>query len=240
MSWNKIRASIKRRNGEVLLRDRRGAPQRSKTRSSQIEEASSRKSKSQAPFSKGRFPFSKSHSFSQKLGLLRITRRSNCPDVSSLVTCSLELCENHEPNPDLNPGFQKINLSRRVVTRNLHRQLCGNYGPLCQKARNWYCSSIRRLPTNSRGIVPVVKRSSISFDLCLPQQRHTLSISLHLRECIPKETFRVTQCPSSLGAPQKTNHPEQKYFISRRLKAKVSHITLSPHLHLKNMEKVRS
>ena len=137
-------------------------------RSSEVEDASSRKSKEPDTFPKSRNLLSK---VGRDSG---ITRRSNCPDVSSLVTFSLELCENHEPNPDLNPGFQKIGLSGRVVTHHmrlgalrkpraepgfepriskdqlfqfcrhssLHRQLCGNYGALCQKARNGNCSSI--------------------------------------------------------------------------------------------------
>ncbi|KAM1219753.1 hypothetical protein ACFX2G_047786 [Malus domestica] len=53
--------------------------------------------------------------------------------------------------------------------------LCGNYGQLCQKARNLYYSSIYRLPTLSERTIPVVKTSPISFYLRIPQQKHTLS-----------------------------------------------------------------
>ncbi|KAM2021918.1 hypothetical protein ACFX16_043882 [Malus domestica] len=53
--------------------------------------------------------------------------------------------------------------------------LCGNYGQLCQKARNLYSSPIHRLPTLSERTVPVVKASPISFYLRLPQQKHTHS-----------------------------------------------------------------
>ena len=96
----------------------RGAPQRSKTRPranrrgalSQIEEPD-------FFYSKEPFPFSKVGRLSQKQEQSGITRRAICLDVSSLVTCSLELCGNHEPNPELNPGFQKISFSSVVVTR---------------------------------------------------------------------------------------------------------------------------
>ena len=156
----------------------------------------------------------------------------------------MERCENHEPHPVLNPGFQKIiipicrhssyaqSASRKLRTR-------------CQKARSGHCSSIHRLPTNSEGTVPVVKENFYKVDLRLPHQRHTFTPSQPFnlsssRQCLPKETFQVTQCSSSLGTPQKTNHPKQKYFILKRLKAKVSHIMLSLLLHLRNVEKVRS
>ncbi|KAM1667779.1 hypothetical protein ACFX15_000281 [Malus domestica] len=66
----------------------------------------------------------------------------------------------------------------------------------------------------SERIVPVVKKSPISIYLRLPQQRHTLSALLHLRECIPKEPSRVTLYSSFPGIPLQTTHPEQKYFIS--------------------------
>ncbi|KAM1172988.1 hypothetical protein ACFX2G_023509 [Malus domestica] len=63
-------------------------------------------------------------------------------------------------------------------------------------------------------IVPVVKKSPISIYLRLPQQRHTLSVPLHLRKCIPKESSRVTLCSSFLGILLRTTHSKQKYFIS--------------------------
>ncbi|KAM2128279.1 hypothetical protein ACFX1R_008090 [Malus domestica] len=66
----------------------------------------------------------------------------------------------------------------------------------------------------SEGIVPVVKKSPISIYLRLPQQRHTLSALLHLRECISNTPSQVTLYFSSPGIPLQTTHPEQKYFIS--------------------------
>ena len=86
-------------------------------RRSEVEDASSRKSKRRPLanrrariifYSKEPFLFSKAELLSQKLEQSGITRRATCLDVSSLVTFGLERCENHEPNPDLNPGFQKI------------------------------------------------------------------------------------------------------------------------------------
>ncbi|KAM1794349.1 hypothetical protein ACFX11_034832 [Malus domestica] len=41
----------------------------------------------------------------------------------------------------------------------------------------------------SEGIVPVVKKSPISIYLRLPQQRHTLSALLHLREMAFQQTL---------------------------------------------------
>ena len=143
---------------------------------------------SDASFSKAGFLSQKSRFLSQKLGLTQQSRGSAFPILSCLITCSVERCENHEPHPVLNPGFQKIiipicrhssyaqSASRKLRTR-------------CQKARNGHCSSIHRLPTNSEGTVPVVKENFYKFDLSLSQQRHTftpsqplnLSTSLHLR-----------------------------------------------------------
>ena len=120
----------------------RGAPQRSKTR----PRANRRGTLSQIEgpdflYSKEPFPFSKAEILSQKLGLLRITRRATCLDVTSLITFGLELCENHEPNPDLNPGFQKIIIP--VCRHSSHAQSASRKSrTLCQKARNGNCSSI--------------------------------------------------------------------------------------------------
>ncbi|KAM1024736.1 hypothetical protein ACFX2I_037878 [Malus domestica] len=62
----------------------------------------------------------------------------------------------------------------------------------------------------SEGIVSVVKKSPISIYLRLPQQRHTLSALLHLRECISNTPSQVTLYFSSPGIPLQTTHPEQK------------------------------
>ncbi|KAM0982077.1 hypothetical protein ACFX2A_015347 [Malus domestica] len=62
----------------------------------------------------------------------------------------------------------------------------------------------------SERIVSVVKKSPISIYLRLPQQRHTLSALLHLRECISNTPSRVTQCSLFLGVPLQTTHPKQK------------------------------
>ena len=125
-------------------------------RSSEIEDAFARRSK-RRPLANRRariFFIQKSRCLSQKLEQSGITRRSDCPDVSSLSTCRLERCENHEPNPDLNPGFQKIIIP--VCRHSSHAQSASRkLRTLCQKARNGHCSSIHRLPTNSARIVPV-------------------------------------------------------------------------------------
>ena len=172
MLWNKINASIKRRN-------QRGAPQRSVL--SQIEESGLLSQKSDSFLKRG-VSFLKGWACSETTSRTPDFKRSICPDVLSLVTCNW--------------------------------QLCGNYGQLCQKARNLYYSSIHRLPTMSEGIVPVVKKSPISIYLRLPQQRHTLSALLHLRECISNTPSQVTLYFSFPGIPLQTTHPEQKYFIS--------------------------
>ena len=132
-------------------------------RRSEVEDASSRKSKRRLLanrrggfffIQKEPLPFSKVGRLSQKLDQSGITRRAVCPDVSSLVTFGLSSLENHEPNPDLNPGFQKVIIP--VCRHSSHAQSASRkLRTVCQKARNWHCSSIHRLPTNSARIVPV-------------------------------------------------------------------------------------
>ena len=81
----------------------RGAPQRSKTRS--LEDRRDALSQIEEPeffYSKESLPFSKAGAVRNHEAVGLFGRVITC------VTCSLELCENHEPNPDLNPGFQKI------------------------------------------------------------------------------------------------------------------------------------
>ena len=123
-------------------------------RRSEVEDASSRKSKRRplanrrAEFfiiQKSRFfsrrpnTFLKSRNSLSKVGRdSGITRRATCLDVSSLVTFGLERCENHEPNPDLNPGFQKIIIPVCRLSQSASRKS----RTLCQKARNGNCSSI--------------------------------------------------------------------------------------------------
>ncbi|TQD90483.1 hypothetical protein C1H46_023921 [Malus baccata] len=79
-----------------------------------------------------------------------------------------------------------------VSTCHTPTQLCGNYGQLCQKARNLYYSSIHRLPTISERTVPVVKKNPISLYLRLPQQRHTLSALLSQHFFIFEMAFQQT------------------------------------------------
>ena len=99
-------------------------------RRSEVEDASSRKSKSRTPFSKANTPFSKEPFPFSKVGLGALRKP--------------------RAEPGFEPRFSKDQLFQFVVTRHMHRQLCGNYGALCQKARNGYCSSIHRLPTEVR------------------------------------------------------------------------------------------
>ena len=89
----------------------RGAPLRSKTRSledrrgalSQIEEPDFfYLFKRAVSFIEGRTPFSKD-GIAENHEAIKLSGH-----VVTCVTCSLERCENHEPNPDLNPDFQKI------------------------------------------------------------------------------------------------------------------------------------
>ena len=97
-------------------------------------------------------------------------------------------------------------------------QLCGNYGQLCQKARNLYSSPIHRLPTLSERTVPVVKTSPISFYLRLPQQKHTLSAHPLNTSSSPKmHSQRILSSHSVFLIPWDT--PANNPF-----KAKVFHI----------------
>ncbi|KAM2537120.1 hypothetical protein TB1_022487 [Malus domestica] len=100
----------------------------------------------------------------------------------------------------------------------MRNQLCGNYGQLCQKARNLYSSPIHRLPTLSERTVPVVKTSPISFYLRLPQQKHTLSAHPLNTSSSPKmHSQRILSSHSVFLIPWDT--PANNPF-----KAKVFHI----------------
>ena len=82
--WNKINASIKRRN-------QRGAPQRSVL--SQIEESGLLSQKPDSFLKRG-VSFLKKWACSETTSRTPDFKRSICPDVSSLVTCNWQLCEN--------------------------------------------------------------------------------------------------------------------------------------------------
>ena len=158
MLWSKINASIKRKT--------------SKRRSSEIEEASSRKSKSRGSFlkrlilfSKEEFPFSKARFFSQK-------RR--------FISKKMGLLRNHEPNP----GFRKINSSRRVVTRHTQTQLCENHGQSVEVLIPTICLSQPRQhlshaisalneAQNSKRKFPILKRPLLYRDV-------SASVKLHI------------------------------------------------------------
>ncbi|KAM1453528.1 hypothetical protein ACFX15_002982 [Malus domestica] len=100
----------------------------------------------------------------------------------------------------------------------MRNQLCGNYGQLCQKARNLYSSPIHRLPTLSERTVPVVKTSPISFYFRLPQQKHTLSAHPLNTSSSPKmHSQRILSSHSVFLIPWDT--PANNPF-----KAKVFHI----------------
>ena len=178
-------------------------------RSSEIEETPSHKSKSQ------NFFIQKSRCLYQKLGVTQESRGvlfSNC-DVTRHVR--LGMLRKPRAEPGFEPRFSKDHHSRRVVTRRMRSQLRGNYGRLCQKARNGYCSSIHRLPTNSARIVPIEEEKNFyKFRHLLPHQRHTFTPSQPLNlstsqplfisdNVFPKKAFKLLSVLHPLEYPRK-------------------------------------
>ena len=126
-------------------------------RSSEVEDASSRKSKRRPLanrrariffYSKELFPFSKAG----------IAQNHEAGSLSGcVVTRHMQLGALRKPRaePGFEPRFSKDRFVRTCRHSSHAPAASQKLRTLCQKARNGHCSSIHRLPTNSARIVPV-------------------------------------------------------------------------------------